>query len=137
MFRRREKNRNVSKDTGLAVALYGVGQGLYVLGASYKSAAWLNLFSIRRYCIRCGRFLHALCRTSFDFGGSFRLGLSRQYYCIGHWNSSWEPMDLSFIWVWIYQLGIWMGVGGLPDDMAELNLRLFLVIYSPLSWLWI
>ena len=40
-------------------------------------------------------------------------------------------MDLSFIWLWIYQLGIWMGVGGLPDDMASLKFtELFGNIFS-------
>ena len=121
MFRRREKNWNGSKDTGLAVALYGVGESLYVLGASYKSAAWLNLFSIRRYCIRCCRFLHALCRTSFDFGSAFRMGLSRQYYCIGHRNSSWEPLDLSLYLGLDLSTGHLDGCWRLPYSMAELE----------------
>ena len=32
-----------------------------------------------------------------------------------------NPWTFPFIWVWIYQLGIWMGVGGLPDDLARLE----------------
>ena len=32
-----------------------------------------------------------------------------------------NPWTFPFIWVWIYQLGIWMGVGGLQNNMAELE----------------
>ena len=32
-----------------------------------------------------------------------------------------NPWTFPFIWIWIYQLGIWMGVGGLPDNMGELE----------------
>ena len=42
-----------------------------------------------------------------------------------------NPWTFPFIWVWIYQLGIWMGVGGLPDDMANLEFtELFGNIFS-------
>jgi len=32
-----------------------------------------------------------------------------------------NPWTFPFIWLWIYQLGIWMGFGGIPDDLKHLN----------------
>lgn len=32
-----------------------------------------------------------------------------------------NPWTFPFIWLWIYQLGVWMGMGGVPDDVKELQ----------------
>ena len=44
-----------------------------------------------------------------------------------------NPWTFPFIWIWIYQLGVWMGVGGIPDEMANLEFaELFGKIFSTL-----
>ena len=42
----------------------------------------------------------------------------------------WGSMDISLYGVWIYQLGIWMGVGSLPENMG-LEFTAPSVTYSP------
>ena len=42
-----------------------------------------------------------------------------------------NPWTFPFIWLWLYQLGVWMGVGGMPKDMADLEFaELFGNIFS-------
>ena len=42
-----------------------------------------------------------------------------------------NPWTFPFIWLWLYQLGVWMGVGGMPEDMADLEFaELFGNIFS-------
>ena len=30
-----------------------------------------------------------------------------------------NPWTFPFIWIWIYQLGVWMGIGGIPDTLRQ------------------
>ena len=30
-----------------------------------------------------------------------------------------NPWTFPFIWIWIYQLGVWMGIGGIPDALRQ------------------
>jgi len=32
-----------------------------------------------------------------------------------------NPWTFPFIWVAVYQTGVWIGIGGMPDDMAKLH----------------
>lgn len=121
MFRRRKKLPTIHKFMDIMwprigwkrAAVYWMRRVSRLPGSSYSISAGFAFGAAVSFTPFIG--LHILISAIMSYFARANIFAAAIGTIVGN------PWTFPFIWVWIYSLGTWMGVGGMPEDMAEMQ----------------